>query len=537
MHPSARRLSLLLPLFVAAALPHAPLRAQSAPANTLPAWSHVVTPGGWAEDRLRLSQLAGRAPTAGFLLRTASALAPAPPAGPLVLLLPEARLVHNSNLPFSLNQGGMHAGRGANLLVSAGVRAHAGPVSVTLFPRFIREGNREFQTLVYAGDEARSPFASPWHWGIESADLPLRFGRRSRIRAGLGESAVTVTAGAVRAGASTESQWWGPGVRNALVLSSNAGGFPHLFLATSRPLRTRAGTVEARWILGRLSQSAYFDTLTNRPRALSGVVATLQPAFDPGLTLGFARTVYGPAGGAGRAFDAFRGVGHPNVTAAGDTARAPGEGRDQVASVFFRWVFPASGLEAYGEWARTDLPSSLRDLLEQPDRSQGYTVGAQWAAPAGAGLVRVQAEATTLEQTPRAGKRVASFYTSRAVPQGYTHRGQVLGAAIGPGGSGQWLAADYVRPGWRAGALAGRIRWENDAMYRLAPQPSPNAHDVSVFAGARGAYRVGPFDLAAELVVGRRANYLFQNVATGTERRTVDVPNRTLTLTLSPAPR
>jgi hypothetical protein len=266
-------------------------------------------------------------------------------------------------------------------------------------------------------------------------------------------------------------------------------------------------------------------------------VATLQPAFDPGLTLGFARAVYGPSGGAGRVLDVLRGVGHPNVVAENDTTPAPEEGRDQVASVFARWVFPASGLEAYAEWARTDLPSSLRDLLENPDRSQGYTVGAQWAHPAGAGLLRLQAEATSLEQTVRDSQRVASFYTSRAVAEGYTHRGQVLGAAIGPGASSQWLAADYVRPAWRAGVLVARIRWENDAMYRLAEQPSPNAHDVSLLVGARGGRRVGPFDLAAELTIARRANYLFQNVALGNEVRAVDVTNQTLTLTLSPAPR
>ncbi|HEX8673969.1 MAG TPA: capsule assembly Wzi family protein [Longimicrobium sp.] len=496
--------------------------------------------GGWAEDRLRIAQLLGDEPTAGYLARTLSSTR-----GPrgVSVVLPDARMVWNSKIPFSLNQGGMFAGRGGSLRVTGGVRAEAGRFSVSFVPVLITEGNSSFQLRRYTQDQSRHELSSPWHWGSESADLPSRFGRSRRNRVGLGESSVTVAAGPVRGGASTESQWWGPGVRNALVMSNNAGGFPHLFLATSRPIRTPLGNVEGRWIVGRLTESEYFDTLANDQRTLAGIVATLQPSFDPGLTLGVARTVYGPSGSPLRAFDVVRGgIGHPNAIqeAAPPTdpgAPLPGYDRDQILAAFVRWVFPAAGLEAYGEVARTDEPSSLRDLLEEPQRSQGYTVGLQWATPTRRdGIFRFQAEATTLEQTRRYGTQVVSFYSSRVVPQGYTHRGQVLGAAIGPGASSQWAAADLIRPEWHVGGVATRIRWENDALYRLAPTINFHSHDVSTVVGARGGIRVRGMDVGGELLFALRRNYLFQNVATSIDDVDgEDVANRTLTFSVSPA--
>jgi hypothetical protein len=501
-------------------------------------WLPMVPIGSWAEDRMRLDQLLGARDASGYLLRT-----PSTTAGEVVaatrwsFVLPEVRLVRNSDIPFSLNEGGLHAGRGSNLLIRGGIRGDHGRFSATLAPVLITEDNRDFQTLIYPGGEPRHMLSSPWHWGFQSADIPQRFGTRARLRGGLGDSRVSAAVGPLRTGASTEPQWWGPGIRNALVMSNNAGGFPHLFLQTERPWATRLGSFEGKWIVGRLSGSGYFVSRDRGTRILTGLGATFQPAGAPGATVGVARVVYGREGGFERAFDLFRGVGHPNHLPADGAASSFG-GRDQIFSLFGRWIFPASGLEVYGEWARTDLPLSLRDLIVDPQRSQGYTMGLQWVRPLrDDALLRLQTEATTLEQTERDGLQAASFYTSRAVAEGYTHRGQVIGAAIGPGASAQWAAADYLRTRWRVGVLAGRIRWENDVMYRRARVPSYHAHDVTALAGVRGGIRIGPFDAAAEGIVARRANYLFQNDARGWEDlRAIDIANRTLRLTLSPAP-
>ena len=464
--------------------------------------------------------------------------APGSPGAPtLQFLAPGLRYVWNSASAFSLNDGAMWAGRGTNVLVRAGVRARFGPVQIVLAPEITYSRNRPFE--VFPGREpGRSTYSSPWHIGAESADLPLRFGDQPLRVVGPGQSSITVFTGPVAVGASTENQWWGPGIRNAIVMSDNAQGIPHLFLRTSRPVRTPLGPVEARWIIGGLTESLYFDTVaSNDLRSLSGFVVTLRPGGARGLTLGLARTVYGEAGSAGvvvgRVFD---------VVTRFERLANPGEAdssnrRDQLISLFGRWILPENGFEIYAEWARMELPRSVRDLLVAPQHTQGYTLGLEWARPVGGDdrFVRLQAELTNLEQSITYTDRPTppDFYAGRATAHGYTQRGKVIGAAIGPGGSSEWLAGDYVAPAWQAGLFAGRVRWEDNAMYRQ-PRATWFSHDVSVFVGLRGAIRLARWDVSAEASIARRINALFQNGVNILGGRTIDVVNTTLGLMLSP---
>ena len=82
----------------------------------------------------------------------------------------------------------------------------------------------------------RHHFSSPWHYG-QSMDLPWRHGDRSFGDVTWGQSSIAADIGPLSIGASTENEWWGPGVRNALILSNNAAGFPKIFLRTARPIR------------------------------------------------------------------------------------------------------------------------------------------------------------------------------------------------------------------------------------------------------------------------------------------------------------
>jgi hypothetical protein len=498
--------------------------------------------GSGEEDRLRLAQIIEGGTTAGWLIRSMSTLAPASTDGAGgfsgELLLPVLQMTWNSDLPFSLNDGSMWAGRGTAARVTAGVRGSVGPLSITIAPEiaFATNGN---VMVVPAGHADRSPFASPWHTGTYSADIPLRFGDRPMTGFSGGQSSLAVGFERVVAGFTTEDQWWGPGIRNALVLSNNAAGVPHFFVRTARPLRTRIGEVEARWIVGGLSESLFFDRdSSNDVRSLSAAVATLRMAAEPGLTVGIARAVYaavaGSEGISGHALDV--------LTQWGQSGNENAEGRDneQIVSLFGRWVFPESGIEVYGEWARQLLPRSIRDLLIAPQRSLGYTLGVQWARPLPAGAVlRVQAEATKLEQTPEdRGVPAHGFYLSRYVAQGYTNRGQVIGAAIGPGGSSQWLSIDRLTQRWHAGVNVGRIRWEDESYYQQPTGIVHLSHDVSLLGGLRGGMIVAGVDVQLELLLGRRFNYLFENAHAGyLPDPGADVTNRTLRLSVSPAAR
>ena len=491
--------------------------------------------GSLAADRARLRQVTGEVP---LLERPDSVGAGAR------FVLPTLVLIRNSQLPSLGNDGALWAGRGTNVSVTGGAvftRMVGGiGVRAALLPEITYAENLPFQILPGRSPD-RSAFSSPWHLGTSSADLPLRFGDQSIRTVGLGQSALTFTAGSVAFGASTANEWWGPALRNTLVLSNNAAGIPRLFVRTAHPLGTSVGWFDARLIAGALTESPYFDRdPTNDARSVSGLLFTFRPAVDSGLLLGLSRLVIAPvsSNGAvlGHGFDVltrWEPVRAPSDTLANGSSA---QHTDQIFSLFGRWVFPRSGLEVYGEWARTELPRSLREYLEAPQSTQAYTLGLQWARPAGIGKrIRLQGEATYLEQTIIWPDRpTQDYYTGRAAVQGFTQRGQVLGAAIGPGSSMQFLAADWIAGVSQVGAFVSRTRTENDALYRQA-FPTPTRHDVAYAAGLRGGRVVPRLEVSGELVASRRLNYLFQNHFLLAEPViATDVSNLSLVLRVAP---
>src|SRR5437899_4220061 len=518
-------------------------------------WYRLETIGGEADDRLRLAQLAAGAAVAGSLLRSASTLTPALSGDSMrlrwALLVPEVTTVANSSLPFSLNDGALWAGRGWNARLRAGARLDWGPWFLVAAPEVLASENNSYELAspltVPTRPLLRNPLSSPWHL-FPSIDVPLRFGQSGFVTVSPGQSTLGLRVGAAVVGLSTENEWWGPGIRNAIVMSDNAAGIPRVFARTARPLRTPIGTLEGRWFVGGLAESPYFDYKPeDNRRSLAGVALAWRPASASGVSLGVARTVYAQVQDWGdlpaHLLDVLRDRGQRISPDSGALNT-----REQVFAVFGRWVFPADRFAVHFEWARTELPYSIRDLLTSPNHSQGYTLGLEWATPAvrGRDLLRFQAEVTYLELSPSYRNRPEdSFYTSRSVAQGYTQDGQVIGAAIGPGASSQWIGVDYFAPSWRVGVFAGRIRWDDDALYTFPTPPSALdenkwcSHDVSLFAGISGAIERAWGQLRLSLTRGDRLNVFFHNLTqcdlNPNPLAINDARNTTLELRFSPA--
>ena len=525
------------------------------PARTLPqsrdSISHAVSTsltlvGDETVDRLRSFQLVnGVRFGESLLLRSPSSLTPphlnSASHWRAALVSPQFLLVSNSALPFSLNNGALWAGKGLSNRTLMGFKFESARARIIVAPEIILSANSNWPLFhdfyVPAVPPGRSPYDLPYYAGKFTIDVPMRFGNRPIRRIDLGQTTALVSLNRLDVGFSNENEWWGPGVRNAIVLSNNAPGFPHLFLRTSHPIDTRFGAFEMRWLVGGLTESAYFDTIsTNNTRSLSALAATLQTAWDPNLSVGFARSVYGTATGWGeipwRWLDVFART-HRDVP---DTTRTQ---RDQLFSLFARWVFPADGVEIYGEWGRTELRPNLRDFLIAPNHTQAYTIGLQWrGGDWHGGAFRLQSEITQLEQsaTYRDGP-LGSWYTSTRVIQGYTNRGEVLGASIGPGSSSQWLAWDYLRPAWRIGVFGGRIRWNQD-VHNHSNFPVYVGYcnlDVSLYPGVRGAKSGALGTISAELSFQNRLTPFFQNGGgCPNNGRRLDIRNNTLSVTFAP---
>ena len=191
----------------------------------------------------------------------------------------------------------------------------------------------------------------------------------------------------------------GPGNLNALRSATTPPISRSAF--NRRPRHARNGTFDAQWIFGNCRVGFFDSDSSNDTRTLSGLVVTWSPLSDSGLALGAARLAMAAQSDdklpLGAAFDVLRSAGHANT----DFSNAHPVGRDQIFSLFARWVFPAAGFEAYAEWARFEEPLSLRDFLESPAHSEGYTLGFQWAHPlANERTFRLQSEASYLEPDP-----------------------------------------------------------------------------------------------------------------------------------------
>lgn len=488
----------------------------------------VLTVSGDSVDRLRLAQLDGTAAPVGLMLRSLSSLSDPRRYGLVpqrfTIVFPYVNFVTNSGLPFGQNDGVLWAGKGTNVRALAGFTVTFGPVRIVAIPEITYSANSALSidpidtAFARPLPSSRSRFSSPFNVYPYSIDLPYRFGATSVQRVHPGQSSITLTAGPVEVGAATENEWWGPAIRNPLVLSDNAPGFPHAFVRTNGELTGPLGNFEARLIVGGLHESDFFDNdVSNDVRAISALAVAWRPRPRSQFTLGLTRAVIAPASGysdvPGASFDVFRGVGHPDARALTDSAFIPGP--DQLFSLFGRWAIPRYGLETYVEWARADVPVSLRDFLEEPNHSRGYTAGLQWtsADSARGSRFRVLGEITSVEQSSTYRFRpIGSFYTSRSVPQGFTNEGQVLGSGLGPGSSGGYLAADYFRGAWQVGLNFGTTRFNNDAFF-LLPYANHCGHDVTVYPGVRGSYSSRYMRIGLDFASASRYNTFFQNKA------------------------
>jgi hypothetical protein len=192
--------------------------------------------------------------------------------------------------------------------------------------------------------------------------------------------------------------------------------------------------------------------------------------------------------------------------------------RDQLLSLIARWVIPEGGFEAYVEWGRNDHNTELRDFLLEPDHSQAYTIGVGKNVPSDSGIVHLRAEWTHLGRSPTFQVRATpSYYAHHLVRAGYTEKGQILGAGIGPGSDSQYLSVDRYHSRGRWGVFAQRVRFDEDTYYRLyGTTRRREGHNVELTIGGSMLHFVGQAELGIGVELSRELNrhYVIRNDAT-----------------------
>jgi len=383
----------------------------------------------------------------------------------------------NSDHPYGWNDGIMIPAKGLQGVLSAGVFAQYGPLTIQLRPEFLMAANSDFVTF------------NPNHYDVifaryydiyNNIDLPARFGTSGYDRVRWGQSSIRVNYKAMSLGLSTENLWWGPGIRNSLLMSNTAPGFLHATLNTTRPIKTAIGSFEGQLIGGKLNNSGYpplepghtyfgTDLYVPKPtdwRYLAGIVLTWQPKWIPGLFLGFDQSsqTYGKDLNGIKSilplFSPIKKVGAPN-----DAINK----QDERSSLFMRWLWPQENAEIYFEWGHNNYTGDLTQAELNPSESRAYIFGIRKLVPFNTAKqenVLIGIEVTQLQETSfdkiKAGDE---WYTSKGIPEGYTNYGEVLGAGIGPGGNLQTLEVSWVKGLKKIGLQFERYIHNNDFYY------------------------------------------------------------------------
>lgn len=353
----------------------------------------------------------------------------------IVKILPfEGYYSYNPSYPRGFNDGSTWQGKGSNMTILGGVLFKKMGFSAYIAPIIWYAQNMSFSTIPPdpSHDNNYSSF-------IPNIDEPQRFGDTPIYNWDWGESEIRYTYYPFTIGIGLQSVWIGPTLKNALILSNNAGGFPKIDIGFY-PWTTITGIFEFRAFLGYLQNSSVVDlNLKQKDRYILGYSLSYAPAFIPDLTIGFHRTAITYKNYLLDMIQAFS----PMNSSMGTDAM------DQRASLTFQWLFPTIGFCAYGEWARNDFNDTLRRFLTQLHHSQAYTIGIRQLVYSSnkykIGLLfeLTQAQHSIDYQTDiNVGRGIAGFYTHHIIQQGYTHKGQILGAAIGSGGSSQFIGLD-----------------------------------------------------------------------------------------------
>jgi hypothetical protein len=443
-----------------------------------------------------------------------------------------ATFVANTEYGYARNYGAVFPSNGRTGLYAFHARARYGGLSINLAPEMVVSENKPFQLY-----PSRYP---DWLWDLlytnylNQIDQPERYREYSYMQLLSGNSSIGYATHGMEVALTTRSMWWGPGRRNSLLMSTNAPGFAHLSINTVRPVKLPWGGIEFQWFLGRLVDSGrepvpprLFENFQPMPyvpkpddwRLLQGLLAIWHPKWSPGLYVGVGRTVMGYSESIKRvdhAFSVFRSLTTELLNT--DEIQNPDlrERFDDKIAAYVRYVMPEDRLEFYAEVARNMRPGSLREFLARPEHTLAYTIGiSKWYELGQRDrFFGIEAEFTQMEKQNTWQERYyQTWYTSLIVPHGYTNRGQIMGASIGPGSNSQYLGFNYRWRQNRVGTFVERVIYNNDLYYMLFTTSIYRLwSDVNV--GLSGEYRYGKFDVFYDATVMRTFNYKYIETTT-----------------------
>lgn len=353
---------------------------------------------------------------------------------------PEWYNSYNTAAPYGQNDGALWQGKGYNTSLTAGVRLEAYGLELTVKPQLCWQENREFDIMPSNTDSEYGYF---WGYGKNiGCDVPQRFGDSSFWTFDWGDTEIRYTWHTLTVGFGTQSIWLGPAYENPVLHSNNAASYPKFDIGIRKQrvvipgLNWNLGEIEGRIWIGYLTESDYFDINSdNNHNMINGFAVAYSPSFIPGMTISVNKICL--CKWDDRSIKYFNPFYNSN------------EIEDQKASFGIDWIFPQVGFEVYGELGIDDY----MDFQTYIERTLTYTVGLKKSMTISskksiAGKLYFEWNNSEMSQDFQF-QWPYNFGFHHNITQGYTNKGQWIGAGIGYGGNNQILGFSlYHRKGF-----------------------------------------------------------------------------------------
>ena len=408
--------------------------------------------------------------------------------GKIKLLPIDYNIEYSSHHPYNRNNGSMIPNRGYQQLISAGIYAEIGPLSVQLKPEHVFSENLNFDGF----PETHYPVTWAKRYLLwNGIDMPERFGNNKHNKTLIGQSSIKLNYKNLSLGISNENIWWGPSIRNSIMMSNHARGFKHITFNSLKPVKTKIGNFEWQFITGKLENSgftppntdyAYAGTkiyvpkinqngVANDWRYFQGITITYSPKWIPGFSIGMIKWVqmysalvegkYNWMNGKPSYFPLVSNILRENDRSSDYEAQT-----DQAAGLFFRWLWKESKAEIYAEFHYNDAKQNFRDLLLDSDHARAATIGIQKVFNSNNRNYLFSWEWTQMEQTAgRVLRNAQSWYRHGFVYDGFTNHGEVMGSGIGPGSNSHYISISKINKKNKIGISIEIIDQDNDFYY------------------------------------------------------------------------
>lgn len=426
---------------------------------------------------------------------------------------------YNQSHPYNWNDGALFPTSGNQQLITFGARGQFKKISFKISPEIILAQNDVYDGFFPDHDPVTWRDYYRYYNYIET---PERFGILPLRKVYGGQSHIRFTHKAISLEASTANKWWGPGQRNALLLSNNAPGIPHISFKSNKPIVTSAGSVSFELLYGINFNANYPPADSSKvfrnyklyypkndiQRFMKGFIFAWQPKWLKGISLGMSqmdmRYVYDS-----KQFSQwipFQKPFHRFILDEQNKSLL-------LSALFFNYQIPKYQMRLYAEFGWNNNERNFRDFILNPERGMASVMGFKKLFPISKDHYwELNAELTNLQlqmlDDVFTNKEPQSWYLHKHVRQGYTHAGQIIGSGTGPGGSSQYMEINWRKKMNRIGFSLERKANNNDFyVYTYTNSLDYRRFWIDFAATLKADWKIGSMLIGARISSIRSNNY------------------------------